>query len=308
MTQAVGTAAIVPQGLVCYRAVPGEASAAAPNNSAKAPTTNRHLKQRLRNRLLQLRQLVAPWPPDPSQIHWLWIVTDANSGSTALSDLLASSSAATKLRYNAEGEWLVPDLARYHRGVDLTASIDFRMVRAVWLHEVRKAQRFPCVVVEKSPSNRVRMPQLLKAFADMPRKVIRLTRDPYAVCASMAWRYDTRVPEGRFSRAHFRQLAGGRGESLKTLRDLASISDLTVSYEALTADPAGTMARIAAIMPLLSDVDPEAPVEVKDYAPQPLSNMNEQQISKMSAEQIDAVTEGLAPYADVVREFGYELR
>jgi hypothetical protein len=308
VTQPVRSVATVPGEVGVNRVNSGEASVTTHDDTPNAAPERRQLKQRLRNRLLQLRQLLAPWPPNPSQIHWLWIVTDSNSGSTALSDLLAGSAAATKLHFNGEGQWLVPDLLSYHRGKDLTASIDFGMVRAVWLHEVRKTQHFPCVVIEKSPSNLARMPQLLEAFADMPRKVIRLTRDPYAVSASKAWRYGTSVPEGRFSTAHFRYLGDLCGRRLTELRGLAPISDLTVSYEALTADPAGTMARIAAIMPLLSDVDPGATVEVKDYAQQPLSNMNERQISKMSAEQIEGVTEGLAPYADVVREFGYELR
>jgi hypothetical protein len=306
MNQPVRSVATAPGEVVPNRVVPREAIVTTHDDTPNAAPESRQLKQRLRNRALQLRQLLAPWPSDPSQIHWLWIVTDSNSGSTALSDLLAGSAAATKLYYNGEGHWLVPELASYHRGKDLTASIDFRMVRAVWLHEVRKTERFPCVVIEKSPSNLARMPQLLEAFGNMPRKVIRLTRDPYAVSASKAWRYGT--TEGRFSKAHFRQLGDLCGRRLTKLSDLAPVSDLTVSYEALTADPAGTMTRIAAIMPLLSDVDPGAPVAVKEYAQQPLSNMNERQISKMSAEQIEGVTEGLAPYADVVRAFGYELR
>ncbi len=285
----------------------------APRTASLEPNPNwkpksRHIKQRLRNRLLQMRAMVSSWPPDPSQIHWLWIVTCSNSGSTALADLLANASAATKLHFNGEGQWIVPHLASYHRGNHLTASINYKVVRAAWLHEVRKAQRFPCVVIEKSPSNLVRMPELLETFADMPRKVVRLTRDPYAVCASKAWRYETSVSEGRFSQAHFRELGKGYGIEMTTLHDLAPISDLTISYEELTADPAGTTARIAQIMPLLSDVDPGASVGVKDYAQQPLKNMNDGQIGKMSAEQIQAVSEGLAPYADVVRAFGYELR
>ena len=49
-------------------------------------------------------------------------------------------------------------------------------------------------------------------------------------------------------------------------------------------------------------------VAVKDYAPQALRNMNTEQVARLSAAEMAAVTEGLRPHAAAIEALGYALR
>ncbi len=176
----------------------------------------------------------------------------------------------------------------------------------------------PCLVVEKSPPNLCRMPDLVRAFADMDPKLLIFTRDPYAVCASWAGRYSRErivrewYPDlaGKIDsdEAFYRTLGkmyGERAEMMVPLRDIAAI---TVSYEELTEQTAAVAERLETVFPLLAGLDPGTSVRVKDYAPQPLRNMNDSQIDSLSPDQLRWVSDGLAPHERAITTLGYGLR
>lgn len=258
------------------------------------------------------------WQPEPGQVRWLFIATFNNGGSTALGELLDTASAAMRLVDDGEGQWLLPQLHAPHRRWNADADIDYKLVRGMWLREVRKVGGYPKLVVEKSPGNMVRMRKLLATFSDMPCTVIRLTRDPYAVCRSWAKRYslehlekfwseDVGGIEGK-SLAHFRLLGDIYGRRARMLLDLDDVTSLRLTYEELTENTAHVLDQLVTLEPLLHDVQRDAKLRVKDYEPRPLRNMNERQISKLTPEQIAAITAGLEPHAEAVSALGYEFR
>lgn len=258
------------------------------------------------------------WKPEPGQVRWLFIATFNNGGSTALGELLDTASAAMRLVDDGEGQWLLPQLHAPYRRWNPDAEIDYKLVRGMWLREVRKVGNFPRLVVEKSPGNMVRMRPLLDAFSDMPCTVIRLTRDPYAVCRSWGKRYSLEHLEKfwsedvsgieRKSLDHYHLLGDIYGRRAKLLLGLDDVTELALTYEDLTEKTAEVLEQLVALEPLLHDVQRDAKLRVKDYEPRPLKNMNERQISKLSAEQIEAISEGLKPHADAVTALGYEIR
>ncbi|WP_394728127.1 sulfotransferase [Altererythrobacter sp. GH1-8] len=258
------------------------------------------------------------WTPELGQVRWLFIATFNNGGSTALGELLDTASATMRLVDDGEGQWLLPQLHAPHRRWNAAAKMDYTLVRGMWLREVRKVGGYPKLVVEKSPSNMVRMRNLLDAFSDMPCTVIRLTRDPYAVCRSWAKRYSLEHLEKfwgehvqgltRKSEAHFRLLGDIYGRRARLLLDLDDVTSMRLTYEDLTENTQDMIDRLVALEPLLHDVQRDAKLRVKDYEPRPLRNMNERQISKLAPEQIAAISAGLEPHAEAVSALGYDIR
>lgn len=283
----------------------------------RVPSPQNRRPGRLRTALTDLRYRLAPWTPPAGSVHWFFIATFPNGGSTALADLLASAGAGVKLSPSGEGQWLVPELTAGRHRWDPCAPVDWSRVRRIWLHAVRRQARRPCVVIEKSPPMMVRMREALHAFSDMPCRLLRFSRDPFAVCSSWASRYNPQLlarawdePTSHLtagSPAFFRALGDIYGRRAVVMHQLAEIADASLSYEDLTAAPAAALAKISSMEPLLADANPETRVVVKDYAPQTLRNMNQRQIDALSVAQIAAISEGLRPYADAVEALGYRI-
>lgn len=263
---------------------------------------------------------------DVTGLSWLFIATLPNSGSTALAGLLDSAPRAIRLTARGEGQWLVPEMCAPGRRWDPAAELDLGRVRRVWVRRAREIGRAreagagagTRLVIEKSPPNLCRFRPLLAAFAGMPVRALRFTRDPYAVCASWARRYPPAkiardwAPEltGRLGdeTAFFQALGAICGQRMRLLAGLEDCVDADLSYEALTEDPVAAAATLVAAFPLLAGLDPQAAVAVKDYAPQRLRNMNAAQLAALTPRQVAAITDGLRPHAAAVTALGYRLR
>jgi hypothetical protein len=261
---------------------------------------------------------------DGTGLSWLFVATLPNSGSTALAGLLDSAPRAVRLTARGEGQWLVPEMCAPGRRWDPAAALDLGRVRRVWVRRAREAgaDAGARLVIEKSPPNLCRFRPLLAAFAGMPVRALRFTRDPYAVCASWARRYPPAkiardwAPEltpalaGRLGdeTAFYQALGAICGQRMRLLAGLEDCVDADLSYEALTADPVAAAAMLVAAFPLLAGLDPEAAVAVKDYAPQRLRNMNAAQLAALTPRQVAAITDGLRPHAAAVTALGYRLR
>lgn len=247
---------------------------------------------------------------------WLFVATFANGGSTALAKLLVSAPSAVMLHENGEAQWLVPEMTAQGQPYDPATPIDWNNVRRIWLDELRSKGR-PCIAVEKSPPHLVRMRGLLATFSDMPATVLRLTREPYAVCASWAKRYspdelaaDWGAPTAGLDPQgpqFFEELGRMYGWRAKLMDDLRDVTDLCVSYEDLAADPAAALAPLMERMPLFAGLDPSAEIAIKDYPPQALVDMNARQVARLTLVQREAITRGLQPFRQAVAAIGYEI-
>ncbi|MEM9233553.1 MAG: hypothetical protein AAGA69_04855 [Pseudomonadota bacterium] len=250
-------------------------------------------------------------------VRWLLVATLPNSGSTAVSKLLQGSKNAVAVTPSGEGQWLLPAMSAPGKRWEPNRRIDYNQMRRVWLSRVPQ-KGHPIVVIDKSPSNLCRLGEVAHALSTMPVKMISVTRDPYATVASWAKRYpparvvrDWRPSlKGRVEtdEAFFEALGNIWGEWGAMLAKLRERSDYATSYETLVEKPAAFVEAMAEIYPELSDIDPNANVSVKDYAAQPLKNMNDEQIASLTEDQLRAVTKGLARHEAVVTGLGYALK
>ncbi len=92
---------------------------------------------------------------------------------------------------------------------------------------------------------------------------------------------------------------------MQMLAALKPVAACVVSYEQLTEDRTATHAALRSLLPSLGSVSADADVSVKDYRPQALRNMNEEQISTLAPRHRHLIEEGLAPYAPAVEALGY---
>jgi len=271
----------------------------------------------LRRKLAGARDALRDNLAGKKDVRWLFIATFANGGSTALARLLSNASSVVTLKPNGEGQWLIPEMVPGGKW-EIAGRIDCDHVRKVWVRKARLSCDRECLVVEKTPANLLRMRELRNAFSAMPNKLVCYSRDPYAVTASWLKRYGKTFHERRIAAGqvdgqlgdyeHLRELGTRYGKRAVEMAKLMPDADLCLTYEALTQSPDKTVEALRKLDPLLANLDPSAKVRVKDYAEQPLRNMNDEQIATLSPTQINAVSDGLSQYGDAVKSLGYEIR
>lgn len=253
----------------------------------------------------------------PNDVAWFFLLTLPNSGSSAVAGLFASAPAALSFGERGEGQWLIPEMSAPGRRWDPAFHPDYEVVRSTWLEEVRRLRPDgPVVVVEKSPPNLVRHRRLVAAFADMPVTVASLTRDPYAVCASWFGRYRPQQVARQWGydvahladEAYLTALAGIWLERSRLILAARPECAVNLRYEDVCADPAGTLAAVAAVVPLLAGADAAVELQVKDNPAQPLRDFNREQIDALPAGHLEAITRGLSADQEVVTALGYRLR
>ena len=258
---------------------------------------------------------LAGLPEAAGELRWVIVATLPNSGSTALAQLLASAPQVSLLTGNGEGQWLLPDLSRPVDRWRSDAPVNYDRLSHVWSRAALREGGG--VVVEKSPSNLVRLAPLVAALGGPDQaSVICLTRDPIAICASWARRYSRavvasewlgHVPEGWDDDEIFHEFLGRLcGERMTALAEAAEVARLTVSYEEITEDTAGAAARLGAAFPEAGQLNPDAAVTVKDYAAQRLRNMNAEQVARLSDAEDAAIRRGLAPHSRAIKALGYD--
>ena len=248
-------------------------------------------------------------------LEWLFILTMPNSGSTALGKLLMTSSSSVSLIDTCEGEWLVPSASNLRTRWDDNYMFSMRRLRARWLNRLAGATKEgKKLVIEKSPSNMVRIDEIRSVLAPMKSYVVILVRNPYATCESWHRRYGreelaaTSMPEIRAARddlEYFKMLGEYWIRRWGYLSRQKSEAIAIIRYEDVVADPAAALSDLIRHVPSLANVDVEASVSVKDYGMHKLRNMNDRQISSLSKEQIDAISAGLASHRDELEAIGY---
>lgn len=80
------------------------------------------------------------------------------------------------------------------------------------------------------------------------------------------------------------------------------------TYEELCDDPRKVAKKIAALVPQLDDLDLTQRLKVKGIYDEPLRNMNEEQIVRLSSNDIAAANAVFENHEELFAEFGYALR
>jgi len=250
----------------------------------------------------------APKYDEGLQPHFLFLITPPYSGSTAIARLLNTSHRTAFLQKRGEGQWLVPGLSAKGRW-DPDMPVDYPSVKAVWLRafqDLLPLTQTTDVVIEKSPPNMVRIERLADQFRDC--SFIANHRDPYANCASILYRRHEADSLGRPERlAALQKLTHTWLKKTRMLRDLVDrLGCPLLTYEAFCADPSTIMPLLSLPTGVADTIDPDAEVQVKDYAPQRISNQNERQIAHLTDEEIAAMSSILENERDLLGFFNYE--
>jgi len=214
------------------------------------------------------------------------------------------------LQRRGEGQWLISGLSEKDRW-DPNKEVDYRSVKAAWLARYQKKKRTKPhieVVIEKSPSNMMRMEELASQFVDY--SFIANNRDPYAFCASSLYR--RRCDTDNLSSAERKTILTTkanhwlmRSRVMKKLIQKLNIPLLT--YENFCQNPSSVLDILNLPKGAAETIDPDAKVKVKDYDKQKIINQNDRQISKLTDDDIEHVRRVLEPSADLLEYFGYQI-
>lgn len=241
--------------------------------------------------------------------HFLFIITPPYSGSTAFAQILNSSHGTAFLQKKGEGHWLIPGMCEADRW-DRKKAINWKSVRSVWLERVELIQSLVQdieLIIEKSPPNLVRIDQLVEIFPK--HSLVGFNRNPYANCSSILFRnYDPKNHSKKENIKTISLLADRwlvRSRWIKKWIDEMRLTYLT--YEKFCADPASCVSELAANIPTLKTVDINKHIKVKDYKIQGIVNFNATQISKLTKEQVDAISGVLKKDLKIVSFFGYDI-
>lgn len=187
------------------------------------------------------------------------------------------------------------------------ANFDWPTTKRAWYLQAIANDPAASVFVEKSPPFLL-MPEVLATnFRDA--RFVLMVRDPYAAYEGIIRR---RVPNPPDVEGDPRVVVA---EHLMTafacqLRNRTTLADRSVffTYEELCADPKRCAAMVMELVPAIDDLDLDQELSVKGMYEERLRNMNEQQLGRLTREDLAVATRVFAPHADVLAAFGYQLR
>jgi hypothetical protein len=257
---------------------------------------------------------------DKLAIEWLILLCFTNGGSTALAKLLLTAQGTIALHPNAEGQALVVAMRERNNRWNPEAALNYRQIQRRWVSEVRRlvtvneASDAPPLVIEKSPPNICRYKAIVSMLDGMQVHLMAMTREPYATCASWNYRYGRQhiIREWAWSDempsnedAYFEGLARLWLQRASWLDGARPDTSAFIRYEDFARHPAETIALLAAKVPRLAGVDPQAAVEVKDYPKQTIRDMNAETVSRLTERQKKAIMRGLSAKPELVAKLGY---
>ena len=209
------------------------------------------------------------------------------------------------LLWASERKWL--DLFRE------PSSYDWALSRKAWYFHARAQCADASVFVTKSPPHVLHVGQLAEAFRNA--KFLFMVRNPYAVCEGICRRYHGRLA------AILRRQFTAPGKSVETAaavhvatclawqrRNIETYAERGAffTYETMCAEPEAVARKVQGLVPELDDLKLRQRIAVKTYD-EPLTNMNERQIARLSAKEIEAFNRVFRQHRDALAYFGYEL-
>ena len=249
------------------------------------------------------------WPRPPydenDEPHFVFILTPPYTGSTAMASYLATSPNVRMLRKNGEGQSLVPGMLRDWNG---HKKMDLDSIKAAWLHQYQQinSNRQIEIIVEKSPPNMVRIDSILSIFKNT--SCIVSNRDPVAFCSSSYFRHNNNIDalsviqrQTIVSTIALRWVQ--RSSLLMNLVD--SCGYPRISYKKFCEEPNQLKHAVEKSSGKTILPNSNTYLKIKDYQPSLIINRNEDQISRLSEFELEAIINALEPHQDVTNFFGY---
>lgn len=241
--------------------------------------------------------------------HFLFIITPPYSGSTAIAKFLNTSERTAMLHKRAEGQWLIPGMCQDDRW-ESEKTINYNSVKSVWLNKyqkIRKSENVIDVVIEKSPPNMMRIMELSSHFKSY--SFIANNRNPYANCASILYRLHDANNIGKEKRLEvLTSIAKSWIKRSHIIYKLVSEHDIPlITYEVFCENPSILVNKLNLPQGIIDTIDMNPVIKVKDYKPQKILNQNDRQISKLTVNEVQHLTNILAENTAILDKFDYKI-
>lgn len=224
---------------------------------------------------------------------YLFILCPPASGSTLLWRILQTSPHVSAFRL--EGQALAKEYLFTPDRWDPEKKIPWDQVKRKWqaAWDVSKP-----ILLEKSPPHLVRARQIEEHFPDS--RFIVMVRNPYAFCEGLRRRWLKKTDLGELARNWVRW-AGHQSVNRRTLA-----CSVFFTYEDLCDRPRETCVRLIRFLPELEALSFENEFKIFERS-QPVENLNERQIARLSAADLREINAVLAEHRPLLAEFGYGL-
>jgi hypothetical protein len=250
----------------------------------------------------------------------LFIISPNNSGSTFLKNVFATSKQTWNLEEEGQhtegfagqsttgtGKHLI--WAAKPEWIDMFCNESedtWSQSRQAWYVHAFSQNPEANVFVTKSPPFLLNVAQLQQYFSNA--KFIFMVRNPYAVVEGIYRRRSRQRPLPGVdmldaAAAHVMTCFQYQRKNIEAYHEHSTF----FTYETLCAEPERIRHAIQALVPELNDVRLDQKVPVKGIYDEMLRNMNEQQIARLSADDLKRVNQIFEPHQDLLDYFGYSL-
>lgn len=248
----------------------------------------------------------------PNVTH-LFLLSPPLCGSTAITELIRTSSRVATLPDNGEGQFLpeAKGLLLVDERWNPELQVDWERIRSIYnsYWSPLKPIRF-----EKSPPNLVRAAALQQHFS--AARFILTLRNPYAQIEGMlrrGWvfnRYGPQSPPGApvTAQAAARFWVKVAQYQLRNLEQLKQT--LFFRYEDLTESTEAVVERLIDFLPGLGAVDTHTRLNAHNITGKPivgLRNLNQDKIDKLTVEEIAEINQVLSENRELLQRFDYDL-
>jgi hypothetical protein len=223
----------------------------------------------------------------------LFILCPPASGSTLLWKILRTSHQVSALP--VEGQTLVPDILFTNARWNPDLPVAWDKVKEIWLAawDLNKP-----ILLEKSPSHLVRAGQLEYHFP--ASFFLIMMRNPYAFCEGVKRRWGNKLTY--YNIAKFWLIcAKYQIDNIENLRHR-----FWFTYEDLASEPERVCRQIIGFVPELVELSPAGKFAVFEKS-MPVENLNAQQISSLSHDDIFEINQVLKRYPEYLAYFNYRF-
>ena len=175
-----------------------------------------------------------------------------------------------------------------------------------WYFQAQSSNEDAAIFTTKSPPFLLITDQLAQNFENP--KFAFMVRDPYATIEGICRRRSKNHPNRTVAlEIASRHMVTCFQYQKRNIENHAHMS-VQFSYEEMCADPAACEAKLTKLLPMVDDLNLNQKISVKGMYDEPLRNMNEQQIERLSADDFRIINQTLGQHAKLIESFGYALR
>ena len=249
----------------------------------------------------------------------LFGIAPNNSGSTFLKAALATCRATWNLQHEGQRMFGFAGPSQYQK-VPLIWSAepdwlavltdpdayDWERNRRAWYFQAFAREPSASVFYTKQPPFLLYVGELARHFANP--KFLFMVRNPYAVCEGICRNLRrSRVARGRdLPAAAARHVVNCLDYQRRNIETHAE-RGVFFTYEEMCDEPEAVEGKIRALVPELDDLRLRQRLVVKGRYHEMLTNMNERQIARLDAGEIEAFNRVFRPRRDLLDHFGYRI-